>query len=42
MIDKQVLECNPRCQVNWCEGYHPNLISNDAVIENEISCECQH
>ena len=32
MINKQLLECNPRCQVNWCEGYHPNLISNDAVI----------
>ena len=35
MINKQVLEYKPRCQVNWCGQYHTNLISNDAIKENE-------
>ena len=35
MINKQLLECNPRCQVNWCGGHCTNLISNDAIKENE-------
>ena len=35
MINKRVLEYNPRCQVNWCGQYRTNLISNDAIKENE-------
>ena len=31
MINKQVLEYNPRCQVNWCVEHRTNLISNDAI-----------
>ena len=35
MINKRVLEYNPKCQVNWCRGHRTNLIPNDAIKENE-------
>ena len=35
MINKQVLEYNPRCHINWCGGHHTNLILNDGIKENE-------
>ena len=42
MINKQLLEYSLRYQVNRCGGYCTNLISNDAIKENERHVECPH
>ena len=36
MINKRVLEFNPRCQVHWCRRYHTALVSNDALKQSEV------
>lgn len=36
MINKRVLEFNPRCQVHWCGGHRTALVFNDALKQSEV------
>ena len=36
MINKRVLEFNPRSQVHWCGGHRTALVSNDALKQSEV------
>ena len=31
MINKRVLQYNPRCLVNWCGGHRANLVASDPM-----------